>query len=352
MPFLCDFWKEEQTMFNLIDEFIQYCRLQANYSQATIRTYKYNLAEFITWYKNLFPKITCINLNFNHWEQFIQYLRDKHLSDTSIRLKISIVKLFFNFLNKIYPEKHIFPPNIPNYRTKRKIPAIFTEIELKKLIDVAQKQNVDMNISVATAGYRQKKKRLHKLLNNSLRDLLIIELFAATGLRVSELCNINLSDVNIEDKSIKIVGKGNRERIIFFDIAPLEETFIAYVNWRKNLKITEQYLFLNSRDMKKISTRSVESIIKKYLKLAELDTRLTPHSIRHSYVTISIEKGANIKAVSQLIGHANVKTTLDMYTHLSKEHLRKMFKLCHPFNPEPLPLQEVIENRKQIINYI
>ena len=125
-----------------------------------------------------------------------------------------------------------------------------------------------------------------------------------------------------------------------------------YLKLRKKIELKEEALFINSRDWKRISVRNIEKILKKYLRASGLSMEITPHSLRHTFATLMIENGGNIKVVSQLLGHSDINTTLNMYTHLSSEHVRRVFKLCHPMSKKKLPLKEVIENRlKTAIHY-
>ena len=160
--------------------------------------------------------------------------------------------------------------------------------------------------------------------NNSLRDKLIIEILYSTGIRVSELVNIKVKDIDFENKSIRIFGKGKKERIVLFGDQALK-LINVYLDQRG---FTNEYLILNNRG-NKITTRGVDLIIHKNSLKSGLKNKITPHTMRHTFATHMLNDGANLLTVQELLGHENLKTT-QVYTHVSNERLRNVYLNAHP----------------------
>ena len=161
-----------------------------------------------------------------------------------------------------------------------------------------------------------------------VRDNLIIELLYSTGMRVSELVNIKLKDIDMKEESINVFGKGKKMRIVYFG-KPCRDKIIKYLNFRKAAGLnTNEYLLLNKRG-NKISDRSVREIFEDIIKKNHLDITFTPHTLRHTYATHMLNDGADVRTVQELLGHSSISTT-GIYTHVSNEHLRSVYLNSHP----------------------
>ena len=175
--------------------------------------------------------------------------------------------------------------------------------------------------------------------------------------------HLNAPDVRVVDASWYMPQLGrdpkaefNEAHIpgaVFFDIDELQKPLEDYLQRRQLLPAPKSNaVFLNGRDLGPLSPRAVQLRLKTLARQLDLPNNLTPHALRHTYATLAIERGANIKAVSQLLGHADVKTTLQLYTHLSTEHLHEVFRLCHPLRDNRRELPEIINDRKKMIPYL
>ena len=160
--------------------------------------------------------------------------------------------------------------------------------------------------------------------NKGQKEALIIEMLYSTGIRVSELVNIKLKDINRKDQTIIILGKGNKERYVYYG-TKCKQLLDLYLN---NKKIESEYLFPNNHG-KKLNDRTVRTIIEKNTKLAGLKIKVTPHTLRHTYATHMLNEGADLKSVGDLLGHENLSTT-QIYTHVSNERLRNVYLNAHP----------------------
>jgi len=180
------------------------------------------------------------------------------------------------------------------------------------------------------------------------RDLALFTLITATGLRISEALRIAESDINWNDFSIKILGKGSKERLIYFGIERLKELLRRLLDLKQELGIESPYLFVSYQHKTPLSPRYIQKIMKAFL--AKIPSSCyTPHTLRHYYASRSIEKGANIKAIAVLLGHADVSTTLKMYCHISAQYLKQVFETLNPFSTITLPVEQIIKQRYELL---
>ena len=161
------------------------------------------------------------------------------------------------------------------------------------------------------------------------RDTLIIELLYATGIRVSELINIKVKDINMEDKTIKVLGKGSKERLVLYN-NHTKKALDTYLNDAYHVfnKKNSEYLILNHNGGK-LSDRYVRMIIDKLVRKANLNIKISPHTIRHTFATDMLEEGADLMTVKELLGHESLNTT-SIYTHITNEQIKKTYNMAHP----------------------
>ena len=236
-------------------------------------------------------------IDFDFLQEYIENLSQKKYSTKSIQRHISSLKSYFKFLyNKNYinvnPAELLCLP-----KNEIKLPNYLTIIDLEKIYE----------------------------LDLSLRDKLIVELLYSTGIRLSELVNIKISDINFYDKTIKVLGKGNKERIVYYG-EYAEEVLKEYMKTheRKN----HNYLFVNSKGGK-LTDRGVRYIIDNIMSKLSVKTHVTPHVLRHTFATDMLNNGCDIKVVQELLGHSALKAT-EIYTHVTNEHLKKVYYECFP----------------------
>ncbi|HOK55741.1 MAG TPA: site-specific tyrosine recombinase XerD [bacterium] len=286
------------TFEEMIEMFINHILIEKNLSLNTVSAYKNDLYKFKAFIEE--KKININKLNYEIFTSFIIYLKRKNYSSTSIVRIISGVRNFYKFLvARGYiknPEISIESPKI-----EKKLPDVLTEEEVKKLLNV------------------------NKISRKHLRNLAILELFYSSGLRISELCNLKISDLNLESGFVKVRGKGNRERIALLNNITTE-IIKEYLNQRKT--VDNEYLFLNNQS-KKISRQSVWKIVKKYAKYAGIEKNVKPHTLRHTFATHLLERGLDLRIVQELLGHKSIATT-EIYTHLNRKKIKEIYKKYHP----------------------
>lgn len=293
-------------MDKYIKDFLSYLKNQRNYSLKTIDSYKEDLKILEDFY--LKENINFLKVEYSDIRFLYNYLDSKKYSKNTIARMISSTRSFYKYLafNKII---EINPFSLATLPKKDKLlPKFLYYNELEELFDTFDLKD----------KYGQ-------------RDRLILELLYATGLRVSELVNIKLDDIDYSDNHIKVLGKGNKERIVYF--GEYAKTYLElYLNdGRKNLLKKEcNYLFINNKSGK-LSARGVELIIDKVIKKTSIKTKVTPHTIRHTFATHLLNEGCDISTVQELLGHESLKAT-QIYTHITNDSLRNTYLKTHPRN--------------------
>lgn len=290
-------------MDKIIDEFIEYLKIEKNYSDYTCINYRDDLIKF-----NDFLNIEGIkynDVNYSDIRGFIAYLYNKKEASKTITRNISSLRSFYKYLvrnNEIKDNPMIL---ISNPKEDKKLPHYLTYEEVEELLRVTDKDTPF-----------------------DIRDNLIIELLYSTGIRVGELVNIKIKDIDLKDESIKVFGKGRKMRIVYFG-KPCKEKILKYLEVRKDIvNGNNEYLLLNKRG-NKLGDRSVRTIFENIIKLNHLDIDFSPHTLRHTYATHMLNEGADVRTVQELLGHSSISTT-GIYTHVSIEHLRSVYLNSHP----------------------
>ncbi len=282
-------------------EFEIYLKIDKSYSENTIISYLSHLRHFNNYCKkNL---INVLNVEYNDLTNFLKYLKgDLNYKSKTINSYISCLKNYYKFL---VLEKYI--DNNPcslldSPKIEKKLPVYLTEVELITVINSIDRTS-----------------------NLGKRDYLIFALLYDTGVRVSELININLNNIDFSNKCIKILGKGNKERLVYFTDITLN-LLTEYIYKILNInEIKFNYLF-SKKNGKILSRFEVYNIINKYCKNAGINKNVTPHTIRHTFATHMIQNDADIMSVKTILGHSNISTT-QLYTHLNNKDLKNKYDL-------------------------
>ena len=237
--------------------------------------------------------------------KMLSFLIDKGFSKVSISRKISAIKSYITFLEKFNYSKNNYSELISIPKKSKSLPKVMTKKEVSQLI-----KHVEMNTK------------------KNLRDDALIELLYSTGLRVSEVVNLKLKDINLEKSEIKILGKGNKERIVIFNNKSKEKIIRYLKNDKRYISIKTEALFQN-KFKEALSTRSIQRILKKYLNFSGINSKYSTHTLRHTFATHLLEGGADIKVIQQLMGHSSPETT-KIYTHVSSSTLKNVYNNSHP----------------------
>ena len=292
-------------MKDVLNKFVIYLKDEKNYSDYTITNYSIDIEEFYVFLKK--ENITRLqDVDYKMLRKYLNYMTENKYSNKTISRKLSSLRTFFKYLVK----KEIINNNpmilISNPKEEKKLPKYLNYGEIEKILEIPNKET--------TLG---------------LRNACILEILYSTGIRVSELVNLKISDIDFYNKKIRVLGKGNKERIVLFGnrCEHLLERYIKESRVVLNKKKIE-YLFLNNLGQN-ISVRSIENIIDKIEKEACLKFSISPHVFRHTFATHLLDNGADLNSVKELLGHENLNTTA-IYTHVSNERLRKVYLDCHP----------------------
>ena len=302
-------------MEDSISSFLQHLIVEKGFSRNTWEAYRNDLEQFEKFLEErqngqAAGGIPWLAVDLNLLNQYIADLRDrKGYRDTTTARKVAAIKSFFSFLllNGYISEDPTESRGSP--RMGRTLPKCLSEDDVTRLLDVA-----------AEAGTPE-----------SNRDATILELLYATGLRVSELVSLNVSDIDFQEAYIRCWGKGSKERLVYLYPKAVAELRQYLGSARLSLLGShkgENALFVNHRG-ERLTRQWVWSILKTYSKKANIDEGITPHTLRHSFATHLLQNGASLRHVQELLGHSSISTT-QVYTHLTNHHLRQEYEKSHP----------------------
>jgi len=286
--------------------FLSYLKNEKRYSPHTITAYENDLDQFISFGKELIGDFCVETVDYHLIRQWIVSLMDHRISAKSINRKISTLKTFFKFLMReglieMNPTDKVVVPKMG-----KKVPVFVQEKEMNTLLDGR----------FFTEDFEGR------------RDKAVVSLFYGTGMRLSELVGIRFSDLNLHERMVKVIGKGSKERLVPF---PLEISGVLneYIQLRNELfPDSGNFLFLTGSG-EPAYNKLIYRIVKKELSLVTTIEKKSPHILRHSYATHLLNHGADLNAIKELLGHANLAAT-QIYTHTTFEQLKKVYKQAHP----------------------
>ncbi|MFH1457576.1 MAG: tyrosine recombinase XerC [Candidatus Omnitrophota bacterium] len=293
--------KGEYTMEKYIEKFMRYLEIEKNYSPHTLLNYRLDLEDFRRFIRDTgIDKIDYLLLR-----KYLAQLKEKNLGTRSVNRRLSGLRSFFKFLAregylKTNPILSISSPKIDKH-----LPSFLTEEEVSRLIESAfAKDDKDAQ---------------------GLRNRAILETFYSTGIRISELVGLAVEDVDFIGGIVKVMGKGKKERVV-----PIGEVAMAVIRkYLEKRKKQSEALFLN-KNGRRISSRGVRNIVFKYIKRSGIKQEgVSAHTFRHSFATHLLNRGADLRTVQELLGHANLSTT-QIYTHLTTEKLKNVYDKAHP----------------------
>ena len=289
--------KNEFLKLDIIKDFSNYI-LTKNYSDNTHTSYISDL-----YYFYLFVKKDLRKVNDKDIRSYLEELNKQNEKPTSIRRKISTLKSFYKYLYKNnYIDKKDYPLNKTVYpKVEKRLPKFIYYNDLLEILDESTRDK------------------------DGIRDRLIIEMLYATGVRVSELVNIKYNDIDFNNRRIRVCGKGNKERIVYYG-EYAEEVLKEYMN--THIKNDNGYVFINSKGGQ-LTTRGVRYIIDNIMNRLSVKVHVTPHVLRHTFATDMLNNGCDIKVVQELLGHASLQTT-EVYTHVTNERLKEVYYSCFP----------------------
>ncbi len=295
-------------MVEPLEEFLAYLLSIKNYSPNTLKAYASDLIDFLNFLKEL--NIDLKEVNYNIFQAYLANLREREFSPFSIARRLSSLRNFFLYLSEERGYSFSFIHQIESPKLPLRLPKVLSLEEIEVLLKAP-----DIN---------------HPL---GFRDRTMLELLYATGLRVSELVSLRFENLNLNLGLLRVLGKGEKERIVPIGEIALEflETYLEKVRPLFISKKSKDYLFLNRRGAP-MSRQRFWQIIKEYALRAGIDTsKISPHVLRHSFATHLLEGGADLRAIQLMLGHSSLLTT-QIYTHLDFKKLMESYERLHPRN--------------------
>jgi integrase/recombinase XerC len=288
-----------------ISQFLSSLKHEKNASPHTISSYKRDLLQLAGYLEE--RKVMLRRVDNVILRGFLAKLQENQNKKSTVARKLAAIRSFFQFCIKKKwlednPAKVVATP-----KQEKHVPSFLSEDEMAQFLDLPQTtQPLD------------------------LRDKAALELLYATGMRVSELAGLNLDDLNFSERLIRVRGKGKKERLIPFG-KKAEDSLTFYIRSRPQInkgEIEAKALFLNYRG-ERLSSRSIERIVDKYIRLTALRRKISPHSLRHSFASHLLSRGADLRVIQELLGHESLATT-QKYTHLNLKQLMDVYKKSHP----------------------
>ena len=293
-------------MKEFIDEFMNYLSVERGLAKNTLLAYRRDLDKYIDYLSKKGIKTTTA-VSREHVSNFMFDLKKHDMSPTTICRNLAAVKMFHRFLVRENLAKEDPTTLVDTPKLWMRIPSVLTQAEVESMILAASGKKIQQ-----------------------IRDQAILEIFYASGLRVSELSDLKTTSINYDVGFVRAVGKGSKERIIPLGMKAREAIGKYLLRARPKLlkNQTNDTLFL-SRLGKKISRQSLWAVIKFYARKANIKKTIKPHTLRHTFATHLLEHGADLRSVQEMLGHADISTT-QIYTHVDKERLKSVHKQFHP----------------------
>ncbi len=286
---------------DIVEEFLNHLKHERNYSKNTVLAYHKDLYQFKEFCNYTFGKDSLLKIERKDIRQFVEFLLKHNLNPRSVSRKLSAIRSFYRYcVNMGYIET--FPPEgIKNPKIPIKLPDVLSVRQINKILEEWTPES-----------------------EIEIRNKAIIDLFYSTGVRASELCNITLDDIDFKERSIRIYGKGKKERIVLFGTKTLNN-INKYLSTRTDGK---KWLFL-SRRKRKLSRREVWYIINTTFEKIALKFGVHPHTLRHSFATHLLDNGADLRVIQELLGHSSISTT-SIYVNTSFKEIMEKYKKTHP----------------------
>jgi len=287
-----------------INKFLEYIIKELNYSIKTYENYKRDINDYALFTNS--HKLDYLKITKTDVLLYLKFLDELKFSNSTISRHLSGIRSFYNYLVDIkLIDNNVFR-RVRNPKVEKRLPNYLNIIEIEEVLESIKEETAE-----------------------EIRDKCIFELLYATGIRASEASNIKLKDIDKSSSLIRILGKGNKERIVYF--GELAENLLSkYLQVRNDFLINGEsdYLFVNKIGSK-LSRESIGQIINKIIRNSSIKHKISPHVLRHSFATHLLDNGADLRSVQELLGHENLRTT-EIYTHVSNDRLKAAYLKYHP----------------------
>jgi len=282
-----------------IKDFLDFVKIERGYSENTIKSYDRDLGQFLKFNKE--KKVDRETI-----KSYLEHLYDEGYSVSSTERKLACLKSFFNYLVREGKQKTNPTSDVKLPKKAKRLPKALSISETIKLISAPREKNYI-----------------------GLRDAALLEILYASGMRVSEAANLDLNDLNFSVAFVKCFGKGSKERIVPINKATLRALKEYIEKGRPKFPQKDKEALFLDKNGKRLTRQGMWLVIKKYVKISGVKGKTSPHTLRHSFATHLLEKGADLRSVQEMLGHADISTT-QIYTSVSRERLKRMYKKAHP----------------------
>jgi len=302
-----------------LDAFTRYLDDVRSLSPRTVQEYAADINQFCDFLAHLWGEDRAYewtSVDYPVIRRYLTHLTQAQYARTSIARKIAALRALFRYLVDSGQMQHNPAATAPLPRQGQRLPEVLYETEIEPLLAAPDDSTPQ-----------------------GQRDRAILELLYATGVRVSELVGLDLDSVDLQERQIRVIGKGNRERVVYFG-EPAKEALGTYLQQGRTLLLQnrkgqddEPAVFLN-KSGRRLSARGVQNIVRKYVLQTATSQRIHPHSLRHTFATHLLDHGADLRSIQELLGHKNLGTT-EIYTHVSTQRLKDAYKSAHPLAAAP-----------------
>ncbi|SKB08965.1 integrase/recombinase XerC [Prosthecobacter debontii] len=289
----------------LSQAFLQFMEVERRSSDRTLENYAHALREFRRGHKNF---TSWEALTAEDFRRYLFELMKQEMGRATIRLRFAALRSFFKWLTRRqgWTQNPLLDVQLP--KQEKKLPVVLTVTQITDMLDLPMKLEKEKAAPVWAPE----------------RDAAILELFYSTGMRLSELAGINVEDVDSYSDTVRVFGKGSKERLLPIGTPAME----AIQRYRVKAGVHSGPLFL-SKLRKRITTQAIGDVVEKYWKKSGMPVHVTPHKLRHSFATHLLNNGADLRSVQELLGHASLSTT-QIYTHVSTQRMKEVYDAAHP----------------------
>ncbi len=285
-----------------VERFLQYCRNEKNYSDDTLRAYRKDLLILQQYLNTISEDTPPLEASEEQLSSFLVWLRERGLADSTVERRVAAVKAFYGFLTRRNDREDNPAADLSFTDSSRALPTVWSEKEMSQFIELPSSDD-----------------------NNQKRDRALFEVLYSTGARVSELSNLKWGDYDPDRAQLEVTGKGGKLRVVPLGPPAVE----ALEDYRKEVTAdSEAPLFQNNRGGS-LSSRGIRYIVDKYQARCDVQKPISPHVFRHSCATHMLNRGADLRAVQELLGHSTISTT-QIYTHVSTDRLKEIYDQAHP----------------------
>ena len=297
---------------NVIDDFIHWLEAERRYSPLTVRNYRRDIDDLLAFKGLTRETFVADDIKRADIEEWIIYLSEKRkLKASSINRGVATLRTFWHWMVTHKHVKRDIITTIQSSKTSRRLPVFVPESRMMDLVEM-------LRDDLASGDKRR------------MRDAMVVILFYTTGLRLSELANANREDIAADFSHIRVLGKGNKERIVplLRSVGEILKKYFSQ-NSSQNICIGQKKALILSKNEERLSQRTLQRIVDKVLKSAGVQGKTSPHVLRHTFATHLLNEGADLRAIQELLGHSSLMAT-QVYTHTNIERLREVYSSAHP----------------------